>query len=68
MFLAAHHPHPRTANEIYNKVATSNNPCINCCKYLIGSGIKEVKYHFDYHTDQLVAQMLEEAQVEVSQI
>lgn len=43
-------------------------PCINCCKYLISAGVKELKYHFDYHNDELVAQMLEQAQVSVSKI
>ena len=29
-------------------------PCINCCKILLASGIKEIKYIEDYKNDELV--------------
>jgi len=29
-------------------------PCINCSKYIVSSGIKEVIYSEDYHNDELV--------------
>ena len=32
-------------------------PCINCCKLLIASGIKEIKYLEDYKNNDLVLQL-----------
>jgi dCMP deaminase len=43
-------------------------PCINCAKILAAAGIAEVKYHNDYHNDPLVAPILAEAGVKISQL
>jgi dCMP deaminase len=40
-------------------------PCINCAKILAASGISEVKYHTDYHNDELVAPLLSESGVKI---
>jgi len=43
-------------------------PCINCCKMLCASGIKEVKYRFDYKNDDLVEKLFKMANIHVEQI
>ncbi len=43
-------------------------PCINCAKILAAAGIAEVKYHSDYHNDLLVAPILTDAGVKISQL
>lgn len=36
---------------------TSHFPCINCAKILASAGIAEVRYHWDYRNDPLVAEL-----------
>ena len=43
-------------------------PCIICCRMLIASGIKEIKYIEDYKNDLLVAVFCEQAGVSVNKI
>jgi dCMP deaminase len=43
-------------------------PCINCAKILAAAGIAEVKYHEDYHNDPLVASILADAGVKITQL
>jgi dCMP deaminase len=43
-------------------------PCINCAKILAASGIAEIKYHDDYLNDPLVAPILTDAGVKISQL
>jgi dCMP deaminase len=43
-------------------------PCINCAKILAAAGIAEIKYHEDYSNDPLVAQILGDASVKVTQL
>ena len=43
-------------------------PCIICCKLLIASGIKEIKYINDYKNDELVPKYLEESKVSIERI
>lgn len=43
-------------------------PCIICCKLLIASGIKEIKYINDYKNDELVPRYLEESKVSIKRI
>jgi dCMP deaminase len=38
-------------------------PCINCAKIMAAAGIRMVKYHKDYHNDDLVRDILVEAGV-----
>lgn len=40
-------------------------PCIHCAKILAASGIKTVKYLHDYHNDELVKRIFDEAGIEV---
>lgn len=46
----------------------SHFPCINCAKIMAAAGIKAVKYHFDYRNDELVTELLEEAQIRVEKL
>ncbi len=43
-------------------------PCINCAKILASAGVRTVKYHFDYRNDPLVAELLAEAGVSITQL
>lgn len=40
-------------------------PCINCCKYIISSGIKTVIYLEDYKNDSIVLELFEQANVRI---
>ena len=43
-------------------------PCINCCKILLASGIKEIIYDSEYGNDEIVAELLSEAKVMVTKL
>lgn len=43
-------------------------PCINCAKILAAAGIAEIRYHENYHNDPLVAPILQDAGVKVTQL
>lgn len=43
-------------------------PCINCCKYIISAGIKEIKYLDDYKNDELVPLLCGESGVVLKKI
>jgi len=43
-------------------------PCINCAKILASAGIAEVRYRADYQNDPLVAPLLVEAGLKVTQL
>ncbi len=43
-------------------------PCINCCKYIISSGIKSVVYISDYKNTDLVLNLFQESGVNVKKI
>jgi dCMP deaminase len=38
----------------------SHYPCLSCAKILAASGIADIRYHFDYENDPLVADLFEE--------
>ena len=42
-------------------------PCINCAKILASSGIRMVKYHWDYRNDPLAGDLLQEVGIQVVQ-
>lgn len=42
-------------------------PCINCAKILAAAGIRGIKYHFDYHNDPIVRELLAEAGIAIHQ-
>jgi dCMP deaminase len=46
----------------------SHYPCIICCRLLIASGIKEIKYIEDYHNDKLVTYFTDQANVSICKI
>jgi dCMP deaminase len=43
-------------------------PCVNCAKILASAGIAELKYRDDYNNDPLVAPLLADAGVKISQL
>ena len=43
-------------------------PCIICCKLLLASGIKEIKYIDDYKNDELVKEYCEQLNVNIEQL
>lgn len=42
-------------------------PCLNCAKILAASGVARIRYHLDYRNDPLVAELLREANLPISQ-
>ena len=40
-------------------------PCIICCRFLLASGIKEIKYINDYNNDELVAEFSKQCSVNI---
>tara|TARA_Y100001970_G_C14183143_1_gene830979 strand:- start:772 stop:1179 length:408 start_codon:yes stop_codon:yes gene_type:complete len=43
-------------------------PCIICCRLLLASGVKEIKYIEDYKNDELVSYFCEQANVNIKRI
>lgn len=41
-------------------------PCINCCKYIISSGINNIVYLDDYKNDEIVSKLLEECNISIN--
>jgi dCMP deaminase len=59
----------RRGSSVENCVAyVTHYPCINCAKILAASGLSEIKYHEDYQNDPLVAPILADAGVKISQL
>jgi dCMP deaminase len=46
----------------------SHFPCVNCAKMLAAAGVRIINYHFDYHNDPIVIELLSEAGVDVRQL
>ena len=44
----------RTVSCMDSTAFITHYPCLNCCKILLASGIKEIKYINDYKNDKLV--------------
>lgn len=40
-------------------------PCINCAKILAAAGIRQIKYHLDYHNDPFVIELLAESKITI---
>ena len=49
-------------------VYITHYPCINCCKLLLASGIKSIKYINDYKNDELVDVFLQQCDVVIEKI
>jgi dCMP deaminase len=43
-------------------------PCINCAKIMAAAGVRAIKYHNDYHNDEIVAELLAGANISVGQL
>lgn len=43
-------------------------PCIICCRLLLASGIKEIKYISDYKNDNLVQHFCDQSNVKISKL
>ena len=43
-------------------------PCLNCCKILLASGIKEIKYINNYKNDEIVKELCDQVQCKIEQI
>jgi len=43
-------------------------PCLICCRLLIASGIKEIRYIHDYKNDELVSYFLKQKDIKCSMI
>ena len=43
-------------------------PCINCCKYIISSGIQTVFYLENYKNDQVVYELFNQANIQIIQL
>lgn len=46
----------------------SHYPCINCTKFIIASGIKEIIYYDNYRNDEIVNKLLEDAKINIKKI
>lgn len=49
-----------------SKAFITHFPCINCCKVLISSGIKEIIYLNNYKNDELVSQLSEQSNISIT--
>lgn len=49
-------------------IYVTHYPCINCAKILAAAGVREIKYRFDYRNDPIVAAILNEAGIVVTQL
>jgi dCMP deaminase len=49
-------------------VYVTHYPCISCAKILASSGIAEIKYRSDYNNDPLIAPLLTDAGVKITQL
>lgn len=41
-------------------------PCINCCKYIISSGINNIVYLDDYKNDEIVSKLFGECNISIN--
>jgi dCMP deaminase len=49
-------------------VYVTHYPCIICCRLLLASGVKEIKYIEDYKNDELVKYFCDQANVNIKRI
>ena len=49
-------------------VYVTHYPCIICCRLLLASGVKEIKYIEDYKNDELVDYFCDQANVNIKKI
>ena len=58
----------RGVNCYNSKAYITHYPCIICCRLLIASGIKEIKYINDYKNDELVKKFCDQAEVIIEKL
>ena len=58
----------RTVSCMDSTAFITHYPCINCCKILLASGIKEIKYINDYKNDEIVPLLCKQKKVELKKI
>ena len=46
-------------------IYVTHYPCINCTKYIISSGIKTIKYLYDYKNDEIAGDLLKNSNIDV---
>ena len=49
-------------------VYVTHYPCIICCRLLLASGVKEIKYINDYKNDELVSYFCDQAKVNIKKV
>lgn len=53
----------------YNSIAyITHYPCINCCKILLGSGIKKIYYLHNYKNDPIVKELCNQLKINIEKI
>ena len=53
----------------YDSIAyITHYPCLNCCKLLLASGIKEIYYINDYKNDSLVEEFTKQCHVNITKL
>ena len=58
----------RTVSCMDSTAFITHYPCLNCCKILLASGIKEIKYINDYKNDSLVDVLCKQCNVPIIKI
>lgn len=49
-------------------VYITHYPCLNCCKILLASGIKKIKYINNYKNDTIVEELCKQVECKIEQI
>ena len=58
----------RTVSCMDSTAFITHYPCLNCCKILLASGIKQIKYINDYKNDSLVDVLCKQCNVPIIKI
>jgi dCMP deaminase len=58
----------RGASVNFGKIYITHFPCLNCMKYIISSGIKNIYYINDYNNDEIVYKLAETSNVFIEKI
>ena len=51
-----------------SSIYVTHYPCINCAKFIIASGIKNIVYLNDYNNDELVNKLLQSSNVDIDKL
>ena len=58
----------RTVSCMDSTAFITHYPCLNCCKIILASGIKKIKYINDYKNDELVNDLCKQCDVSIIKI